>query len=466
MNIFDKNVDVVVFDVQLLVDEVCYSFFGDIVYYVDLLKIFQCGEGSYMFDGVGVFYFDLQMWYLVCNFGYSNKCLNDVLKDQIDILLQVVSQYLYLICVQLVKIIVVDMYEKFGFDGCVYFNVGGVQVIEDLLKIVCNVCGGKSLMFVFEGGYYGCILGVLLIIFSYCYCCCYGYFGECVMFILFLYFFCCLKGMILDEYFDYCVWQFECLFESEYNGVWDFKVGQVEYVVFYVEFIQGIGGYVILLCNFFIGFKCVLDKYGILMVVDEIQMGFWCIGKLWLIEYFGVILDVLVFGKVLINGLNLLLGLWVCEELINLIVFLLGFIYFIFNFNLLGICLGLEVLKLGKEMDYECIVLEKGVYFFDGLCGLQKCYLEIGDVDGLGLVLCVEICQVDGYILNKELLDCMVDIGLVGGLLYDGKCMGFVFDVGGWYKNVIIFVLLLDISYEEIDLVIILFDQVLIKVKG
>ena len=64
------------------------------------------------------------------------------------------------------------------------------------------------------------------------------------------------------------------LFETEYNGVWDPKVGQCEYAAFYVEPIQGTGGYVIPPMNFFTGLKRVLDKYGILMVVDEIQMGF------------------------------------------------------------------------------------------------------------------------------------------------------------------------------------------------
>ena len=70
--------------------------------------------------------------------------------------------------------------------------------------------------------------------------------------------------------------------------MWDPKVGQAEYAAFYVEPIRGTGGYVIPPRNFFTGLKRVLDKYGILMVVDEIQMGFWRTGKLWSIEHFGV----------------------------------------------------------------------------------------------------------------------------------------------------------------------------------
>ena len=66
------------------------------------------------------------------------------------------------------------------------------------------------------------------------------------------------------------------------------KAGQCEYAAFYVEPIQGTGGYVIPPMNFFKGLKKVLDQYGILLVVDEIQMGFFRTGKLWAIEHFGV----------------------------------------------------------------------------------------------------------------------------------------------------------------------------------
>ena len=127
------------------------------------------------------------------------------------------------------------------------------------------------------------------------------------------------------------------------------QVGQAEYAAFYVEPIQGTGGYVIPPRNFFTGLKRVLDKYGILMVVDEIQMGFWRTGKLWSIEHFGVTPDVLVFGKALTNGLNPLSGLWAREELINPTVFPPGSTHSTFNSNPLGTRLGLEVLKLGKK---------------------------------------------------------------------------------------------------------------------
>jgi len=175
--------------------------------------------------------------------------------------------------------------------------------------------------------------------------------------------------------------------------------------------------------------------------------------------------DVLVFGKALTNGLNPLSGLWAREELINPTLFPPGSTHSTFNSNPLGTSLGLEVLKLGQEMNYEKTVPEKGAHFLAGLKDLQKRHKEIGDVDGLGLALRAEICTDDGFTPNRALLDRMVDIGLAGELTHRGKPIGLVLDVGGWYKNVITLAPSLDITSEEIDLAISLIDQCLTRAK-
>jgi 4-aminobutyrate aminotransferase-like enzyme len=465
MNVFDKHASLVIDDAELLADEAKYSSFGDTVHYVDPPKIFRSCHGSYMFDTAGVPFLDLQMWYSAVNFGYANKRLNDALKAQIDLLPQVASQYLHQTRIELAKAVALDAKAKFGLDGRVHFNVGGAQAIEDSLKLVRNYTHGKSLMFAFEGGYHGRTLGASSITSSYRYRRRFGHFGERAMFLPFPYPFRRPRGMSAEEYSDSCVRQFARLFETEYNGVWDPKTNQCEYAAFYVEPIQGTGGYVVPPRNFFRDLKKVLDQYGILLVVDEIQMGFWRTGKLWSIENFGVKPDVLVFGKALTNGLNPLSGLWAREELINPTVFPPGSTHSTFNSNPLGTALGLEVLRMGKEMDYETSVPRKGAHFLEGLRDLQKRHKEIGDVDGLGLALRAEICTEDGYTPNKALLDRMVDIGLAGDLTHQGKKIGLVLDVGGWYKNVITLAPSLEISDEEIDLAIMLLDQLITKAK-
>lgn len=453
-------------DAQLLADEAKYCSFGDTVHYVEHPNIFAHCEGSYMYDTAGKSYLDLQMWYSAVNFGYGNERLNNVLKKQIDTLPQTASQYLHPTKIQLAKMVAEDMKSKFGLDGRVHFNVGGSQSIEDSLKLVRNASHGKSLMFAFEGGYHGRTLGASSITSSYRYRRRYGHFGDRAQFIPFPYPFRRPKGMTAEEYGEHCVNEFARLFETEYNGVWDPKVGESEYAAFYIEPIQGTGGYVVPPMNFFKGIKKVLDQYGILLVVDEVQMGFYRTGKLWSIEHFGVTPDILVFAKSLTNGLNPLGGLWAREELINPTIFPPGSTHSTFASNPLGTALGLEVMQMLKETDYETMVMAKGAHFLEGLKDLQKRHKEIGDVDGLGLALRAEICTDDGFTPNKALLDKMVEIGLSGDLDWKGKKMGLILDVGGYYKNVITLAPSLHITTEEIDQGLALLDQLITRAKN
>ena len=451
---------------ELLALEAKYCSYGDTVHYSDPPKIFDGCEGSFLYDAEGRKFLDLQMWYSAVNFGYANKRLNDALKRQIDRLPQVASQYLHREKIELAATIAQDAEKKFGKKGRVHFNVGGAQAVEDSLKLVRNASKGKSLMFAFEGGYHGRTLGASAITSSYRYRRRYGHFGDRAQFVAFPYRFRGPKGMTKEEYGEECVKNFARLFESEYNGVWDPKAKEAEYAAFYVEPIQGTGGYVIPPKNFFKGLKKVLDEHGILLVVDEIQMGFFRTGKLWSIEHFGVEPDVLVFGKALTNGLNPLSGIWAREELINPGVFPPGSTHSTFNSNPLGTAVALETMKMMEEENYAQTVPSKGAYFLKGLEELKRSHKIVGDVDGLGLALRAEICEPhDSFTPSKALVDKMVDEGLKGDLEYKGKKYGLVLDIGGYYKNVITFAPSLNISREEIDMAMALLDQLFTRVS-
>jgi len=450
-------------ETELRALEAEYCSWGDTVHYLDHPKFFETCEGSYMYDAEGRAFLDLQMWYSAVNFGYRNPRLNAAAHRQLDRLPQVASQYLHREKVELAALIARDAEAKFGAKGRVHFNVGGAQAVEDSLKLVRNATGGKSLMFAFEGGYHGRTLGASAITSSYHYRRRYGHFGDRAQFIEFPYHFRGPKGMSKEEYGSYCVQKFERLFETEYNGVLDTKTGQAEFAAFYVEPIQGTGGYVIPPRNFFVELKKVLDRYGVLLVVDEIQMGMYRTGKLWSIEHFGVQPDVLVFGKALTNGLNPLSGVWAKEALINPTVFPPGSTHSTFNANPMGTAIALETLKMAAEGDYERQVAEKGAYFLAGLKELQSRWPQIGDVDGLGLALRAEICEADGFTPNKPLLDRMEAEAMKGDLEVDGRRLGLILDVGGYYKNVITLAPSLEITREEIDLALKLLDALLAR---
>jgi 4-aminobutyrate aminotransferase / (S)-3-amino-2-methylpropionate transaminase / 5-aminovalerate transaminase len=452
---------------ELLALEAQYCSHGDTVHYTDPPKIFEECEGSFIYDVAGRPYLDLQMWYSAVNFGYRNERLNNAVRRQLDRLPQVASQYLHREKIELAALLAKGAEQRFGAKGRVHFNVGGSQAVEDSLKLVRNAKSGKSLMFAFEGGYHGRTLGASAITSSYRYRRRFGHFGDRAHFVPFPYHFRGPKGMSKEEYGLYCVKQFERLFESEYNGVWDPKAGQAEFAAFYVEPIQGTGGYVIPPKNFFVELKRVLDKHGILLVVDEIQMGFYRTGKLWSIEHFGVTPDIVVFGKAITNGLNPLAGIWAKEELINPAVFPPGSTHSTFNANPMGTAVALEAMKMMAETDYEAMVMEKGAYLLEGLEDLKRRYKIVGDVDGLGMALRMEICEPhDSFTPSKAIVDRMVDEALKADLEVGGEKYGLVLDIGGYYKNVVTLAPSLHITKHEMDLALALLDRVLHRVSS
>jgi 4-aminobutyrate aminotransferase-like enzyme len=132
-----------------------------------------------------------------------------------------------------------------------------------------------------------------------------------------------------------------------------------------------------------------------------------------------------------------------------------------FSSNPQGTAMGLEVMKIIEESDFATEVPRKGKYFVSRLKALQKKYPQIGDVDGLGLALRMEMCEKDGYTPNKKLTDAIEEIGLTGKLTAGGKHRGLVLDVGGYYKNVFTMAPSLYITEKEIDLGVDLFEEAL-----
>lgn len=447
----------------LLELEAKYCSWGDTVHYVPKPNIFERGKGCYLYDRNGVEFLDLQMWYSAANFGYNNERINNILKRQIDRLPQLACQYLHEEKIRLAAELARKAETKFEEKGRIQFNVGGSQALEDSLKLVRNHTG-RSLMFAFMGGYHGRTLGATAVTSSFRYRERYGHFGERALFVPFPYCFRCFYGQKKETCNMYCLKQFEKLFETEYYGVVDKKTNVCEFSAFYIEAVQGTGGYQIAPRGYFAGLKKILDRYNILMVDDEIQMGFFRTGKFWAIENFDVTPDIIVFGKALTNGMNPIAGIWAKEDLISPKAFPPGSTHSTFSSNPQGTALGLEVMKLIDESDFETEVPKKGKYFVSRLKSLQKKYPQIGDVDALGLALRIEMCREDGYTPDKELTDRIEQIGLEGKLSAGGKRRGLILDVGGYYKNVFTLAPSFYITEKEIDLGVDLFEEALTRV--
>ena len=437
-----------------------YCSHGDTVNYADPPKVFENCDGSFLFDEKGTPYLDWQMWYSAVNFGYKNKRIADALKKQIDTLPQLASQYLHKEKVDLAEIICKYMEDKYGVKGRVHFNVGGAQAIEDSLKVVRNHTG-KTHQFAFMGGYHGRTLGASAITSSYRYRRRFGNFADRAQFIPYPYCFRCPYSMKVETCDTYCHKEFEKLFDTEYQSVLDEKAGQCEFGAFYIEPMQGTGGYIVPPKGYMKKLAESLKKRNVLLVADEIQMGVYRTGKLWSWENFDIVPDIFVFGKAITNGLNPLSGIWAKEELINPQKFPPGSTHSTFASNPLGTSLALEVLKMTEEDDFEKKVNDRGAYFLKRIQELKSRWKVVGDVSGLGLALRIELCEKDGFTASRKLADRMFNEGLKGDIKIGDKTYGLVLDIGGYEKNVITLAPSLLISEEEIDLGIQLFEALL-----
>lgn len=446
---------------ELLDLENQYCSFGDTVHYLEPPKVFSRSEGCFLYDAEGTPYMDLQMWYSAASFGYANPRLNAALKRQLDQLPQLACQYLHAEKVELAAKIAQKCEQTFGVKGRVHFNVGGSQAIEDSLKIVRNYTK-KNLMFAFMGGYHGRTLAATAITSSYRYRRRYGHFSDRAQFIPYPYCYRCFYGLKRETCELYCFKQFERLFETEYYGVWDPKVNESEYGAFYIEAMQGTGGYAVPPKEYYQELERVCHERKILIVDDEIQMGFYRTGKFWAIENYGITPDIIVFGKAMTNGLNPLSGIWAREELITPQLFPPGSTHSTFSSNTLGTAVALEAMKMMEETDYEKLTQEKGPRILGGLREIQRKHKEIiGQVDGMGMALRMEITRPDGITPDRAMCDKIFAEGLQGRLEDDGKRYGLVLDVGGYYKNVFTLAPSFTMTEEEIQLALRLFDQLI-----
>ena len=452
-------------ELALLEKESRYCSHGDTVHYAERPKFFERCEGSYLYDLHGTEYLDLQMWYSAVNLGYANTAVSDAMRGQMEKLPQLACQYLHREKIELSEMICDSIERGFGMKGRVHFNVGGAQAIEDAIKLVRKHTG-RQRMLAFQGGYHGRTLAASAITSSYRYREAFGEFADRAEFIPYPYSFRSPFRGDAQKTEDHCIAEFERLFEHEYTGAWNPKTGRSEFGALFAEAVQGTGGYVIPPKNYFRRMAAICRQRGILVVDDEIQMGIYRTGKMWAMEHFDIQPDIIVFGKALTNGMNPLSGIWAREELINPGVFGPGSTHSTFSSNTLGTAAGLAVMKILAEGNYAAEVKRKGAYFLQKLAQLKAKHAEVGDVDGLGLALRMEMCEADGFTPSRRLADRMFQIGLEGGLSIDGRSMGLVLDIGGYYKNVITLAPSLEITTAEIDLAALALDQVLTLAKA
>jgi 4-aminobutyrate aminotransferase len=183
-----------------------------------------------------------------------------------------------------------------------------------------------------------------------------------------------------------------------------------------VEPIQGEGGYVVPPAGFFPALRKLCDKYGILLIADEVQSGMGRTGKWWAIEHFGVEPDIITSAKGIASGMPL--GACIARE--SVMTWSKGAHGNTYGGNPISCAASLATIDLLEE-SYMANAAEVGQYALDALQEIQMRHPSIGDVRGKGLMIGVEFVK-DKTTKepNEEIRNMIEDIGFEHGLLLLG----------------------------------------------
>jgi 4-aminobutyrate aminotransferase len=180
-----------------------------------------------------------------------------------------------------------------------------------------------------------------------------------------------------------------------------------------VEPIAGEGGYIVPPDWFLKGLREICNRHDILLIADEVQTGFGRTGKMFAVNHWDVVPDIICMAKALGGGLPLgamlargdLVDEWPPAAQGTT-----------FGGNPLACRAGLATLKIIEEENLLANALEMGDYIQNRLRSAQSELPIIGDVRGKGLMVAAELVTPDGnpaIEIIKEIIKEMGDHGIV-----------------------------------------------------
>lgn len=155
-----------------------------------------------------------------------------------------------------------------------------------------------------------------------------------------------------------------------------------------VEPIQGEGGYLVPPPDFHRRLKALAEKHGILYIVDEVQAGMGRTGKMFAIEHWGVVPDIICLAKGIASGMPL--GAIIAKA--EIMDWKRGSHASTFGGNPVSCAAALETIALLEE-ELMANATKVGGYLVTQLKSLAARHRMIGEVRGLGLMVGAELVR-------------------------------------------------------------------------
>jgi len=181
--------------------------------------------------------------------------------------------------------------------------------------------------------------------------------------------------------------------------------------------------------------KKTCERYGILLIDDEVMSGMGRTGKWFAIEHWGISPDILVLGKGMSGGYFPLSAMITKTEVVDLLKERAGgFVHgHTFSHHPVACAVGLATLQFMKERNLVEQCARRGEYLLKKLEALRA-FPFVGDVRGKGLMMAIEFVKdqktKEPFPRADKFTERMIDLAFENGLvLYPG--IGFVDGVNG-----------------------------------
>src|SRR5205823_1065132 len=166
--------------------------------------------------------------------------------------------------------------------------------------------------------------------------------------------------------------------------------------------------------------RAMCDRYGMLLVADEVQTGMGRTGKLFAVEHWGIEPDIICLAKGIASGMPL--GAMIARD--EVMDWPSGSHASTFGGNPVSCRAALATIDL-LERGYTANAAQRGEQLRQGLQQLQRQFPEVGDVRGLGLMTAVDVVKERERtgvpaVYDPELRDALVQAAFRRGLLLLG----------------------------------------------
>ena len=425
-----------------------YESFGGVGWGIfGITPVIERGEGAYLYDADGKEYLDLLAGFSVSALGNCDEKLTAIIKEQAGKL----THFFDLPHIERLKL-ARKLIENSKISGKtkVMFGVTGSDAIELAVRAARYYTGQPYILTAY-GDYHGVTYGTMGLTgkgnmqpyfypvrpdtavgyyhFPYCYRCPFDKeYPSCDMF--------CMKS-------------FEKLLDSKETPYTDGMNGINNVAAIVAEPFQSSAGYYIPPDEYLQELRRIADKFGMLLIVDEIQAGLGRSGKLWAFEHSGIEPDMVVTSKALGGGVPIS-AVIAKEEIV--MEWGPGAHVSTQAGNVLACAAGNYILDVVSSEEFLNKVNRTGAYLLEGFKELEKKHKIIGHIDNKGMYTGVELvtdrktkepaAEASAYIRDRSVEE---------GLLYEK---------GGYYHNRLQLIPALNIKNKEIDRVIAIFDKI------